>query len=523
MAHCKTGQVTMTRTKNTFRNTAVSVGGYLLIFLFGIAIRKLFLENIDFENLGYEGLFSTIFFVLNTLDLGAGSVLLYRLYRDLSGDKEASARRTIQIFARLYRWVALIILLAGIGAMPFLRYLIRDSVSDWGYVYTIYLIQLLGSVGIVYLTYYRLLLQASQRLSDAVTIETIVRIAFQVSKAFIIVYTKDYILYTIAAVMCNLLSAILVARRSRARFPALFAREDVTGWYRDKRFRSELLSASVLRFTQTAYYLTDTILVSAVLGIRAVALYGNYTMIGASILVGFKSILHPVSGSAGNYANTEDPVACYRMFRMIDLIGFSIASFVFASLCTLFQPVVSFLYGTQYLLPFSFVVVYGLYCYLFLKDNSIRVFRETLGKYADQRNWALSAACANIVFSLLGIRLWGITGVLTGTVLSALLTQIGDYTVACRYRFFQPLHRNLLRSYGFLLLAFAEMALTVLLSWNLPVSIGGIALRCLLCLIIPNAINLILFRKTDAFQQMLSYWEKMVRFVFKRAEDGADD
>jgi len=508
----------MTRTKNAFRNTIVSLGGYVLIFLFGVVIRRLFLENLNFENLGYEGLFTTILLVINTLDFGVGSVLLYRLYRELSGGSEAQARRMLLVFSRFYRWVALVILVVGIGIMPFLRYLIRDPVTDWNYVYTIYLIQLLGNVGIVYLTYYRLLLQAAQRVSDAVTIETVTRIAFQIIKAIIIVKTRNFILYTMAAVVCNLLSAGLVAIRSRKRFPELFIREDISGWFRDRQFRSEVLGASVLRFTQTASYLTDTILISATLGIRTVALYGNYTMIGNSVLAGFASAINPVSGTAGNFANTEHPDACYGMFRMIDLISFMIASFVLSSLWLLFQPAISLLFGVQYLLPFSFVVVYGLYCYLFLKDNSIKIFRETVGKYADQRNWAISAAIVNIVISLVGVSLFGITGILAGTVSSMLLAQAGDYTIACRHRFFQPIFKNILRSYAFLLLAAAEMTLTLLICRMFPFSIGGVALRCLLCLIVPNGINLLLFHKSSAFSWILAYLKKILNIILKREE-----
>jgi len=503
----------MTRTKNTFRNTFVSMGGYLLIFLFGVAIRRLFLANLDFENLGYEGLFTSIMLVINTLDFGAGSVLLYRLYRELSSGSEAQARRILLMFSRLYRRIALLIFLVGLAVMPFLRYLIREEIADWGYVYTIYLIQLLGNVAIVYLTYYRLVLQANQRVSDAVTIETVIRIAFQIIKAVIIITTRNFILYTMAAVVCNLLSAILVAARSKSRYPALFLREDVSFWSRDKQFRQELLSASVLRFTLTASQLTDSVLISATLGIRTVALYGNYTMIGNSILAGFISVLNPVSGSAGNFANTEQPEACYGMFRMIDLICFVIASFVFTSLCALFQPAISLLFGVQYLLPYSFVVVYALYCYFTLKDTSIQIFRNTVGKYTDQRIWAISAAAVNIVISLIGVWLFGITGVIAGTVASALLSQAGDYTIACRHRFFQPIGKNILRSHLFLLLAVGEMAVTVLLCSMLPVSFGDVALRCLICLVVPNGVNFFLFRKTDAFGRMLVYLQRVLRIV----------
>jgi hypothetical protein len=186
----------MTRTRNAFRNTAVSIGGYVLIFLFGVAIRRLFLDNLNFENLGYDGLFTSMMMVLNTLDFGAGALLLYRLYRERSAGSDLQARRILHVFARLYRYIALLIFAVGLAVMPFLRYLIREQIADWGYVYTIYLIQLLGNVGIVYLTYNRLLLQASQRMSDAVTIETVVRIAFQLIKAVVILTTRNFILYT---------------------------------------------------------------------------------------------------------------------------------------------------------------------------------------------------------------------------------------------------------------------------------------------------------------------------------------
>lgn len=500
----------MKRTKNAFRNTVVSMGGYVLIFLFGVAIRKLFLENINFENLGYEGLFNTVLLVINTLDFGAGSVLLYRLYRELSSGSESQARQNLLVFARLYRYIAAMIFLAGLAVMPFLRFLIRGTVADWGYVYTIYLVLLLGNVGVVYLTYYRLLLQANQRVSDAVMIETALRIGFQIVKAVIIVTTRNYILYAIAAVVCNLLAAILIAIRSRSRYPQMFLKEEMPGWFREPLFRKELLSASVLRFSQISSFLTDTVLISAVLGIRSVALYANYTLIGNSVLAGFVSALNPVSGSAGNFANTERPDACYGMFRMIDLIAFLIASFVLTSLCTLFQPAIALLFGVQYLLPFSFVVAYGLSCYLLLKDNSIRIFRETVGKYSDQRNWALSAAAVNIAVSLIGISLWGITGVLAGTVASALIAEAGDYNIACRHRFFRPFGKNMLRSYAFLLLAAAEMAATVLICRMLPVSLGGVAIRCLVCLVLPNGINLLVFHKTDAFAQVLQYLKKII-------------
>ena len=101
----------MKRTNNALRNTLISVGSFVLIFVFGIAIRKLFLQNISIEYLGYEGLFSNIFAVLSTLDMGAGSILLYRLYRAIATNSEDEIRKLLAMYARLYRLVAGVVLI----------------------------------------------------------------------------------------------------------------------------------------------------------------------------------------------------------------------------------------------------------------------------------------------------------------------------------------------------------------------------------------------------------------------------
>ncbi|NCC69767.1 MAG: hypothetical protein EOM14_16545, partial [Clostridia bacterium] len=121
----------MKRTTNALRNTLISFGSFVLIFLFGIGIRRLFLDNLSIEYLGYEGLFSNIFAVLSTLDLGAGSILLYRLYRAIAGNNEAEIRKLLAMYARLYRLVAGIVLLLGLAMIPLLPFLIRDQISDW--------------------------------------------------------------------------------------------------------------------------------------------------------------------------------------------------------------------------------------------------------------------------------------------------------------------------------------------------------------------------------------------------------
>ena len=504
----------MKRTTNALRNTLISFGSFILIFLFGVGIRRLFLDNLSIEYLGYEGLFSNIFAVLSTLDLGAGSILLYRLYRAIAENSEGEIRKLLAMYARLYRLVAGVVLLLGLAVIPLLPLLIRDEISDWNFVYLIYIMQLVTTVGVLYLSYYRLLLEAHQRVSDAVIVETSIRIASQILKVVVILYTKNYLIYLSVGLLYNLVSALLISFRCRREFASLLGGPFDKQYFKEGLFRSELKNSSVIRLSQTVFYLMDTLLVSSLIGLRAVALYGNYTMIGGQVLMGFNALLQPVRASAGNYANTETKEDSYRMFRIVDLIAFFLASFVLTSLFTLFQPTISVIYGAQYLLPLSFLAFYSLYCYIIIKDNAIRMFRETVGEFKQEKMWSVTGAGVNIILSIIGVKLFGITGILMGTFLSELVLEAGSYFIAYRHRFQLPVRVGLGRTYVFLLLAAAEAGLTYLATSWIPVSFGGLALRCVFCLVVPNGLNALLFRKTEAFARMLGYVKKML-FILK--------
>ncbi len=506
----------MKRTTNALRNTLISFGSFVLIFLFGIGIRRLFLDNLSIEYLGYEGLFSNIFAVLSTLDLGAGSILLYRLYRAIAGNNEAEIRKLLAMYARLYRLVAGIVLLLGLAMIPLLPFLIRDQISDWNFVYVIYIMQLVATVGVLYLSYYRLLLEAHQRVSDAVIVETCIRISTQIIKIVVILYTKNYLIYLSVGLLYNLISALLIAFRCRRKYASLLGGPFDKQYFKEGLFRSELKNSSIIRLSQTVFYLMDTLLVSSLIGLKAVALYGNYTMIGGQVLLGFNAILQPIRASAGSYANTESREDSYRMFRIVDLIAFFLASFVLTSLFTLAQPTIACVYGPQYLLPLSFLAFYALYCYIIVKDNAIRMFRETVGEFKQEKMWSVSGAVVNIILSLIGVKLFGITGVLLGTFLSELVLEAGSYFIAYRHRFQLPVRVGFGRTYVFLLLAAAEAGLTYLATSWIPVSFGGLALRCVFCLVVPNGLNALFFHKTEAFARMMGYFKKMLTMLKNR-------
>ncbi len=90
-----------------------------------------------------------------------------------------------------------------------------------------------------------LLLEAHQRVSDAVIVETSIRIASQILKVVVILYTKNYLIYLSVGLLYNLVSALLISFRCRREFASLLGGPFDKQYFKEGLFRSELKNSSV--------------------------------------------------------------------------------------------------------------------------------------------------------------------------------------------------------------------------------------------------------------------------------------
>ena len=101
------------RIKSVLKSVSASIISYMILFLAGILVRKLFLRNFEVELLGYEGLFSSVFMVLSAMDLGAGSMFSYMLYQALAQNDTKEISIIMSMYQKLYRCIGMLVFLAG--------------------------------------------------------------------------------------------------------------------------------------------------------------------------------------------------------------------------------------------------------------------------------------------------------------------------------------------------------------------------------------------------------------------------
>ena len=114
---------TESRTKNVGKNTISAFLNKFIILLLTFICRRFFIYYIGVEYLGINGLFSNVLTLLSMADLGLGTAMNISLYRPIAEGDTLKLSALVHYFKKLYRVIALVVLLIGTALLPFLKYI----------------------------------------------------------------------------------------------------------------------------------------------------------------------------------------------------------------------------------------------------------------------------------------------------------------------------------------------------------------------------------------------------------------
>ena len=102
------------RTVKQIKNFTAAIFRYLLTFFFSFFTRRLFIDALGVEYLGVAGLMGNVLGMLAIAELGIGSSIVFSLYKPLAENNQAKVHLLISLYRRLYRYIALFVLVVVI-------------------------------------------------------------------------------------------------------------------------------------------------------------------------------------------------------------------------------------------------------------------------------------------------------------------------------------------------------------------------------------------------------------------------
>ena len=506
------------RINNSIRNITTALIGQVIGIALSFIGRVVFINTLGTEYLGVNGLFTNVLSILSLAEMGVGSAIIYSLYKPLALKDNKQIKGLMSFYRDAYRIIGCLILIIGIGLVPFLSYIIKDQ-PDIPYLTYIYILFLINSVASYFFAYKRSLIIADQK--NYIT--TIYRYGFyillNISQIMLLLSTQNFILFLIMQIIITIFENIMVAYKANRMYPFL---KSGTAIKLDKESKKEIIknvkAMMIHKIGGVVVNGTDNILISRFVGVIWVGLYSNYYLIISAINTIIGQVFSAVTASVGNLNAVETKEKSYSMYKKILFINFWIGGFCAIALWILFNPFISLWIGNQYLFKPMIVLIIVVNFYIMLVRKTTLIYRDSMGLFWLDRYKAIFEAIINIVVSVLLALKLGIAGVFIGTFISTLTTAFWvEPYILYKYGFEMKVRDYFFRYIKYTSIILVSGIIThqictafTTVTW---MSLFG---RAAVCVIVPNLIFLVCFYRTDEFRYFWNLFKGIAGKVLKR-------
>lgn len=412
------------RVENTIKNSTSVIVVQILSTIMGLVARTFFIHYLSAEYLGVNGLFSNILTMLSLAEMGIGAAITFSMYKPIAHNDERKIAQLLNLYKKTYRVIGAVIFVIGLCIIPFLGIIIKEK-PDIDHLTLIY-VMFLSNTAASYLFAYKKSLLTADQLQRIVQFFALgfqfIRYTLQI---IVLVLFSNFILYLAVQILCTLLENIVVSIYVDERYPFLkrYRREELNS--EDKLVIYDNVKALfIYKLGGTALDGTDNIIISAFDGVISVGLLSNYSLITSSLQSMLYKITNAITGSVGNYLAKEDSSQHEKLLNNISFLHFLLYGLVFVGCMSVLQPFVVLWAGKDYLLSYHIVFIHCLNIYIYGMMNSIWMFRTTMGLFIYGKWRPLVSAIINVIVSVLLARKIGLLGVLLGTTITRLITNV---------------------------------------------------------------------------------------------------
>lgn len=496
------------RSKNAKRNSLWGIVSNIISILLPFTVRTVLIKELGMNYLGLNSLFSSILMVLNITELGFGTAIVYSMYKPLADDDNQSLCALLNYYKKIYRIIGIIILIVGIGLLPFLKYFINGSVPKNVNIFYLYLLYLLNTVLSYWLYAYKnSILSIYQRIDIKSKITIILSLFLYIGQIIVIKKTHNYYCYVamllVYTVLNNVIPAIIVCRK----YPQYKCQGNISKELK-KDIRTSVFGLMITKLSAVSRNAFDSIIVSAFLGLTAVGIYNNYYYVISSLTAIMLVLTSAISAGIGNSVAADSPQKNLKDMNIINFWYMWIAGWCTACLASLYQPFMQLWVGDQLMFSNSVMWMFSLY-FLLMKVGDIQAqYFDATGLWWHRRWYSIIEAIANIFLNCILGYFFGVSGIIMATILTIFFINfLGSSKIIFNYYFKKKYTIYIFQQMIYIAVSFIIALVTsslcnfIKLGSTNSSMLLELLIKSIICIVIPNFLFMLVYCKMPIFKQ----------------------
>lgn len=502
--------------KNIYINTVIGFILKILLLIFSLINRTIFIKFLSIEYLGIAGLYSNIISILGLADLGIYTAFMFSLYKPLSDNNQDIVNCLIKYFSKIYKIIGIIVIFFGLTLLPFLKFLVNAPNLSESHVRNYYLLFILNS-GLSYFNICKsTLLRADKKVYIVDLVTSVITIITYVCQIIVLYFTDSYYFYIIVQILMTIVTNVLLTAITNKLYPYLKFKKlgdsDLSNEIKLK-IKNNVKDVLLYKVSNIVINSTDNILISIIVGTIAVGIYSNYSLIIVTLNSFIFIIINALLPNIGELHAKGDSDESYKFFMSISYFFSVLGCFIMTTLINVFNDFIYiWLKDEMFLLNDNTVFCIAFSFYVSCVTNPLWMFRESMGLFKEMKYVLMLAAILNILLSLtLGYYLkMGIGGILLATGIAKILTIfIVEPNLLFKKVFTNKRITNYyLKSFIFLLITILTIVCSNAISMFIEIGLLGCFIKTLLCLIITIFFTIIFTFKFGEFKLLLNIFKK---------------
>ncbi len=410
------------RTKKVFLNMICDIIPYLIIGIVGLIKVRFLIRYIGDVGNGYYQTINQIITYVFLAQIGFGDAVIFSLYKYFSNDDKKNINRIYSgsriIFKRIGFVILSIIMLVSL--LLYLFYGFEDGYRNTSIIAFIiiscsYLIAYFGC-GQTYLA----ILSASENKYIYSIVFNSIKLLCDIGIIVSCYLFKSLESISITILIAKIIEEIVIRIVMKHKFPWLHKvkNENTKMFSMTKDLASIQIGNLILNNV-------DSIILVSFLGPVMVSIYSSYVFITRYLNEICAKIELAVVNSFGNIFAKGDNDKVYPLFKEL-LIIFIILVFSIGITFSLgIRSFINLWIGKEnYILEYNTVILFSLISLLYILSLPLLSLINSKGLFKDNKNIIFISAITNIVISIILINIYGLNGLLLGTVIAFLVNVI---------------------------------------------------------------------------------------------------
>ena len=409
----------MSRVSKSLLNAKVGVFFFLLSIFVQFFSRKIFLDELGDDFIGLESTLRSILGFLNLAELGIGTAIGFTLYKPLYDSNQKEINKIIALLGVLYKKIGLVILAVGIIISLFFPYIFSDTQFSLLLIYFVFYTLMASTLLAYFFNYHASLFGADQKgyiIQKYFQSFNIIRVMLQV---VVVIYYKNFFLYIILELLFSIIYSIILRKKIKQIYPWLIINYNKKSSV-IKEYPEIIKKVKQVFFHKMSQFVksgTDNLLIYGLINLQSVALFGNYFLVFSKLNSLIMMAFAGTGSAVGNLIAEDDKENIKKVFWELVSIQFFIAGFFSLAIYYTMDQLILLWLGEKYVLSKIILILFISNFFLMQITATINRFKNAYGLYADI--WAaVSEAIINLVVSLTLGSIYGISGVVAGTVSS---------------------------------------------------------------------------------------------------------